>query len=128
MIMWHLIMYRWWFNCLRFASSLVFSVPMLQTCTTIKKQFYNTNLITTLYTLVLTMILDIKIKIEEINKDCEVIMLTPTCRFDNRKAGNTVRELTNMLINLNVPIINNKNISWNHLGYKGLHLNGYRSL
>ena len=74
------------------------------------------------------MILDIKIKIEEINKDCEVIMLTPTCHFGNRKAGNTVSELTNMRINLNAPIVNNKNVSWNHLGYKGLHLNGYRSL
>ena len=32
-----------------------------------------------------------------------------------------------MLINLNVPIINNKNISRKCLGYKGLHLNSYRS-
>ena len=32
-----------------------------------------------------------------------------------------------MLINLNVPILNNKNISWKHLRYKGLHLNSYGS-
>ena len=32
-----------------------------------------------------------------------------------------------MLINLNVPIVNNKNISRKHLGYKGLHLNNYGS-
>ena len=28
---------------------------------------------------------------------------------------------------LNVPIVNNENISWKHLGYKGLHLNSYGS-
>ena len=60
---------------------------------------------------------------EEINKECKVIISTPTYRFDNRKEGNTVNELTNMLINLNVPIVDNKNISRKHLGYKGLHLN-----
>ena len=32
-----------------------------------------------------------------------------------------------MLINLNVPIVNNKNISRKHLEYKGLHLNSYGS-
>ena len=72
-------------------------------------------------------ILELKRKIEEINKDCKVIISRPTYRFDNRKAGNTVNELTNMLISLNVPIVNNKNISRKHLGYKGLHLNSYGS-
>ena len=47
----------------------------------------------------------------------------PTYCFDNQKAGNTANELTNMLINLNVPILNNKNISRSHLGHKGFHLN-----
>ena len=46
-------------------------------------------------------------------------------RFDNWNAGNTINELTIMLISLNVPIVNNKNISRKHLGYKGLHLNSY---
>ena len=32
-----------------------------------------------------------------------------------------------MLINLNVPIVNNKNISRKHLGYKIFHLNSYGS-
>ena len=76
---------------------------------------------------ILDKILELKIKIEEINKDCKVIISTPTYRFDNRKAGNTVNELTNMLINLNVPIVNNNNISWKNLGYRGLHLNSYSS-
>ena len=74
---------------------------------------------------ILDKILELKKKIEEINKDCKVIISTPTYRFDNRKAGNTVNELTNILINLNVPIADNKNISRKHLRYKGLHLNSY---
>ena len=76
---------------------------------------------------ILDKILELKTKIEEINKDCKVNISTPTYRFDNRKAGNTVNELTNMLINLNVPIVNNKNISRKHLEYKGLNLNRYGS-
>ena len=52
---------------------------------------------------ILDKILEFKAKMEEINQDCKVIILMPTYRFDNRKADNTVNELTNMLINLNVP-------------------------
>ena len=76
---------------------------------------------------ILHKILELKIKIEEISKDCKVIISTPTYRFDNGKAGNTVNELTNMLINLNIPIVNNKDISRKHLRYKDLHLNSYGS-
>ena len=56
---------------------------------------------------ILDQILELKIKIEEINKDCKVIIST------------------NMLISLNLPIVNNKNISRKHLGYTDLHLNSY---
>ena len=72
-------------------------------------------------------ILELKIKIEEIDKDCKVIISVPNYRCDNRKAGNTVSELTNMFINLTVPTGNNKNASRKHLRYKGLHLNSYGS-
>ena len=67
--------------------------------------------------------MELEEKIQEINKDCKVIISTPTYRSEHRKAGNPVNELTNMLINLNVPIVSNKNISRKHLGYKGLHPN-----
>ena len=60
--------------------------------------------------------LELKTNIEEINKDCNVIISTPNYCFNNRKSGDTVNELTNMLINLNVPIVNNTNINWKHLG------------
>ena len=76
---------------------------------------------------ILDKILQLKTKIEEINRDCKVIISTLTYRFDNRKASSTVNELVNMLINLNVPIGNNENISRRHLGHKGLHLNSYGS-
>ena len=75
---------------------------------------------------ILYKILELKIKIEEINKDCKVIISTPTYRLDNRVILQ-VNELTNMLINLKVIIVNNKNINSKHLGYKGLHLNSYGS-
>ena len=42
-------------------------------------------------------ILELKKKIEAINKDYKVIISMPTYRFDNRKAGNNVNESTNML-------------------------------
>ena len=101
-----------------------------------KNQFYGINPNTSFYKLTLTSlppneildkILELKKTMEEINKDWEVIISMPTYRFDNRKAGNTVNELTNMLTNLNVPSVNNKNVSRKHLGYKGLHLNSYGS-
>ena len=45
---------------------------------------------------------------EILDKILELIISTPIYSFDNRKADNTVNELTNMFINLNVPIVNNK--------------------
>ena len=50
------------------------------------------------------------------NRDSKVNILTRTYRFGNRKTGNTVNKLTNMLINRNVPVVNNKNVSQKHLG------------
>ena len=57
-----------------------------------------------------------EIKIEKMNRDSKVNISTRTYRFGNRKTGNTANELTNMLINLNVPVVNNKNMSQKHLG------------
>ena len=75
---------------------------------------------------ILDEILELKIKIEETNKDCKVIILIPTYRFGNRKGGSTISELKNMLISLKVPIINKKNINRKHLGCKVLHWKSYR--
>ena len=76
---------------------------------------------------ILDKILELKIKFTEMNKDCKLIILMPAYRFDNWNAGSTVTELTNMLINLNIPIVSNKNVSRKNLRYKGLHRNSFGS-
>ena len=50
-------------------------------------------------------ILELNIRIDETSKNCKVIILKPTYRFDNQKAGNTVSELPNMVINLKVTVL-----------------------
>ena len=57
-----------------------------------------------------------EINIEKMNRDSKVNISTRTYRFGNRKTDNTANELTNMLINLNVTVVNNKNMSQKHLG------------
>ena len=117
-----------WFNCPRFAARP--AIPKAQRWS--KKLFWRqcytnvkpvlphnlkhiilhvgtNNALTLPPNLILDKTLESKIKIEETNKDCKVTILTSTYRFDNRKPGNTVSELANMLINLNFPIVNNKN-------------------
>ena len=56
--------------------------------------------------------------------DCKVFILTPTLRSDNGKATLTVNQLTNHLLQLNIDIVDNRNIVSKHLGREGLHLNG----
>ena len=134
-----------WFNCPRFAARP--AIPKAQRWS--KKLFWRqcytnvkpvlphnlkhiilhvgtNNALTLPPNLILDKTLESKIKIEETNKDCKVTILTSTYRFDNRKPGNTVSELANMLINLNVSIVNNI-VRRKHLGYKGVHLNSYGS-
>ena len=55
---------------------------------------------------------------------------TPTLRSDNGNATLTVNQLTNHLLQLNIDIVDNRNITSKHLSRKGLHLNesGSRSL
>ena len=54
---------------------------------------------------------------------CKVWLSTPTLRTDNGKATLTVSQLVNYLLNLNIDVINNRNIKNRHLSRKGLHLN-----
>ena len=44
-------------------------------------------------------------------------------RTDNRKATLTLSQLMNHLLNLNIGVIDNRNIRSRHLSRKGLHLN-----
>ena len=51
------------------------------------------------------------------------MLSTPTLRTDNGKATLTVSQLVNHLLNLNIDVIDNRNIKSRHLSGKGLHLN-----
>ena len=51
------------------------------------------------------------------------MLSTPTLRTDNGKVTLTVSQLVNHLLNLNIDVIDNRNIKSRHLSRKGLHLN-----
>ena len=44
-------------------------------------------------------------------------------RVDDGKAGFTISKLNDLLEEMDIPIVKNSNITVNHLGSKGLHLN-----
>ena len=56
--------------------------------------------------------------------DVKVTISCPTIRLDYQKARLTILRLRQKLSNLNIDVIINENISDEHLGQKGLHLNG----
>ena len=58
---------------------------------------------------------------------CKVSLSAPSPRTGNRKTTLTVSQLANHLLNLNIDVIDNRNIKNRHLGQKGLHLNDSRS-
>ena len=66
--------------------------------------------------------LKLKSLAKETLPETEVTFLTPTIRSDNDKAALTAWNLCNHLLNLNMDILDNRNISSKQLG-KGLHLN-----
>ena len=55
--------------------------------------------------------------------NCRVIVSKPTVRIDHGKANLTLRNVNKNLETLNLECIENGNISAQHLGRKGLHLN-----
>ena len=56
--------------------------------------------------------------------NCEVIMLCPTYRFDEPKAQLTLKNIRNKVVNSEIPVISNDNITDRHIGSRrGLHLN-----
>ena len=54
---------------------------------------------------------------------CQTIFSTPTIRSDKAKANLTVRQLTNHLLQLDIDVVDNRNIIDRCIGRKGLHLN-----
>ena len=72
---------------------------------------------------ILDKLLKLKTFIKETLAETEVTFSTPTIRSDNGKAALTVRNLCGHLLDLNMDILDNRNITSKHLGRKGLHLN-----
>ena len=68
-------------------------------------------------------LLKLKALVNEKLPQCKVWLSTPTLRTDNGKATLTVSQLVNHLLNLNIDVIDNRNIKSRHLSRKGLHLN-----
>ena len=79
---------------------------------------------------ILEKLVNLKSLIQEKVRDCKVYILTPTLESGEGKATLTVNQLTNHLLQLNIDIVDNRNITSKHLSRKGLHLNesGSRSL
>ena len=67
--------------------------------------------------------LKLKALVNEKLPQCKVWLSTPTLRTDNGKATLTVSQLVNHLLNLNIDVIDNRNIKSMHISQKGLHLN-----
>ena len=72
---------------------------------------------------ILDKLLKLKTLIKETLPETEVILSTPTIRSDNGKRALTVRNLCGHLLNLNMDILDNRNITNKYLGHKALHLN-----
>ena len=57
--------------------------------------------------------------------NCKVVFSTPVMRTDNGKATLAIKKLNQILHeDIAVDLVNNNNIKEEHLGRKGLHLNG----
>ena len=69
----------------------------------------------------------LKQHIESKLPECNVILSCPTMRCDkhNENAQKTVFDLRKKLINLNIPLILNENITEQHISKRGLHLNNH---
>ena len=67
---------------------------------------------------ILDNLLTLKSLITDNLPNCKVVISTPTLRTDDRKAALTVSQLTNYLFQLDIVIIDNRNINTRNLGNK----------
>ena len=72
---------------------------------------------------ILDNLLTLKSFITDNFSNCKVVNSTPTLRTNDGEAALTVSQLTNHLLQLDIDIIDNRNINARNLGNKGLHLN-----
>jgi hypothetical protein len=75
---------------------------------------------------VLKDLLSLKKHVEVKIPGIKVILSLPVSRFDNNVTScQRVQELIKKLVGLNLPCLNNCNLTRKHIGKKGLHLNNY---
>ena len=72
---------------------------------------------------ILDQLLQLKTAVLDSDENCKVILSQPMTRVDDGKAGFTISKLNDLLEELDIPTVKNKNIIVDHLGSKGLHLN-----
>ena len=72
---------------------------------------------------ILGKLLQLKTAVLDSDKNCKVILSQPMTRVDDGKAGFTISKLNDLLEEMDIPIVKNRNITVDHLGSKGLHLN-----
>ena len=72
---------------------------------------------------ILDQLLQLKTAVLDSDENCKVILSQPMTRVDDGKAGFTISKLNDLLEELDIPTVKNKNITVDHLGSKGLHLN-----
>ena len=68
-------------------------------------------------------LLVLKQHIKTILPNCVVCLSTPTLRLDNPSAGFVLRQVSDILKQLNIEIVNNDDINASFVGKAGLHLN-----
>ena len=70
-------------------------------------------------------LLQLKSHVKGILPNCTIYILLPTLRTDNPYAARTICQLSTMLKELNIQIMNNDNITAEQLGKKGVQLNSW---
>ena len=74
-------------------------------------------------TKILDKLLEMKRAVLDSDENCQVALSQPMTWVDDDKAGFTISKLNDLLEELDIPIVKNRNITVDHLGSKGLHLN-----
>ena len=72
---------------------------------------------------ILDKLLQLKTAVLDSDENCKVILSHPMTRVDDGEAGFTISKLNNLLEEMDVPIVKNRNITVDQLGSKGLHVN-----
>ena len=75
--------------------------------------------------IILDKFLQLRTAVLDSNENSKVVLSLPMARVDDGKARLTISKLNDLLGELDIPIVKNRNITVDHLGSKGLHLNLY---